>query len=275
MGRDDADDVAEDGGWGEMVDHGHDLAEYMLDTTHPYDLHGHKPADRWGTRQQLVSKRFADAGSLADEGRLPTERRSVSSGRTRQAGGGQANRSSPPVVPARNSGAGRTTASKPRPSPARSGSIPSSGPDPSTDRQLMALLRVSPSRKAGKAEKLRRRSELVAKDVGVGPELVSAVVRSTLGTSEVAEVLRMPLERIADIKRAYQRVCDAETYGQIRAAKTPPKPEPTKVKVAPSSQTASSTRRRRSNRPLQPINPIPGCMACGAPIGPNGQCQCS
>ncbi len=38
----------------------------MLGVTHPYDLHGHVPAHRWGTTHQLVARRFNDPIEAAE-----------------------------------------------------------------------------------------------------------------------------------------------------------------------------------------------------------------
>lgn len=260
MGRDDAEDVAEDGGWGDMIDHGHDLAEYMLDTVHPYDLHGHKPADRWGTRQQLVAKRFADAGSLADEGKLSTDRRIVSSGRAR-----------PPRQPSSSS--------------ARSQARPSSPARPvvPAKKSLRALEKLGavPFPDSTKGRRNAARAARAGRSLGLDAEDVGAVVTCGLPNKQIAELLGLPLKQIQAIRNAYNEA--AATDGPGSASKASP--------AAPSGgskrsrRTATADKRRPSlldplagapavRRPLS-VPSIPGCASCGAPIGFNGRCQCS
>ena len=279
MGRGEVEGVAEDGGWGELIDHGHDLAEYMLDTPHPYDLHSHKPADRWGTRQQLVSQRFADPGSLADEGRPQASGPASSSGRSRpthQEAGGRPSKPTPVTSSALASRQPVTPHLPRNPKRLEAATTSTSLATNGTELEVMALLGGSPSPKASKARKLRRRSEVVAGELSVRAEVVAGIVRSPLGTSEIAAALGIPVDLVTSIKRAYRRVCNEETNAQIRAQRSP-KPPPTRGAKAVTS-TASRSRhakRKAPRRLLQPLNPMPGCMACGAAIGPNGRCQCS
>lgn len=258
MGRDHEENVAEDGGWGEMIDHGHDLAEYMLDTVHPYDLHGHKPADRWGTRQELVSKRFADVGSLADEGRLSTDRRIVSSGRARPP-----RKSSPDGTRSRPQ-----TPSAPKPVVAAAKSL-----------EARKRLGAAPFKDSPKGRQAAARAARAARNLGLDADDVGAVVSCGLPSKRVAELLGLPLKQIKEIHRAYADA--ASPTGSGTSAKVQGRP----ATSARSKRTVATDKQRPSllnplaggpvvQRPRS-VPSIPGCASCGAPIGFNGRCQCS
>lgn len=267
MGRDDEKGVADDGGWGEMVDHGHDLAEYMLDTPHPYDLHGHKPADRWGTRQQLVSERFADPASLADEGRLIPDRMIVSSGRAR-----------PPRTPS------NTRPSRPAECPAPAAPT---GP-PSGSLGAMTLLGTTPFPDNTKGRKSAARAAAAARELDMGAEDVVAIVRCGLPAKKIADILRLPLERIKVVGRAYR---DAGPATATTAASQTGKPKPARAKPTAGKKKAGKSPLASGgsgrSRPVVGTHPpavvqqpkvilaIPRCGSCGGPIGFNGRCQCS
>lgn len=68
MGDLDESQIAYDGGWEDGVEAGEGLADMLLGTAHPYDRSDlYTPAHRWGTRHELVGRRFNDPIDALDE----------------------------------------------------------------------------------------------------------------------------------------------------------------------------------------------------------------
>lgn len=68
MGDLDESQIAYDGGWEDGVEAGEGLADMLLGTAHPYDRSDlYTPAHRWGTRHELVGRRFNDPIEALDE----------------------------------------------------------------------------------------------------------------------------------------------------------------------------------------------------------------
>lgn len=270
----DDDWIQEDGGWEDMVDDGHRLAEYMLDTPHPYDLHGHKPADRFGTRQQIVSERFADAGSLADDGRLPVERTIVSAGRSR---------------PPRQASSGRPTASAPaaglkprRGTPQKSSAQAQAArrsQQPTTSLRGLnatAALGVSPP-KGKNAGRIRARAEAAARELGMNASDVSAIVRCGLPAAAILNRLPITQAQLNSVRKAFSR---ATASGVAAQSATSPKSANRPGKPKQRSQRPSAKLRRNPTvttvvkRPAV-VQQIRVCPSCEGPIGANDRCQCS
>lgn len=272
MGRDNDDEtIPEDGGWGDMVDHGNDLGEYLLGTTHPYDLHGHKPADRWGTRQQLVSEPFADPGSLLDEGKQPQGRLIQSSGRGRL-----------PRKPPTSRNKAPAQVNQPRTQAVRSlGATKKLNCDPFNDDVLQGSAK-------GRLKAARTRS--AGYTLRMAPDDVWAIVTCGLPTKEIAQRTGLSKKQIQEVREAYASavktikrapsvrpgtetkrpaVTAAQKQQKIRS-KTGPVTEPRKrVKMFEASVEAQIIQ-----RPML-VPKIQCCASCGAPIGPNGRCLCS
>lgn len=287
MGGDNDEWVKEDGGWEDMVDEGHPLAEYMLDTPHPYDLHGYKPADRWGTRQEIMPRRFADPAGFLDEGTQPTSGSGITS-RVRSR------------VPRKPPGRGAAKPAKTVTStPASGASPPKTLPSQQVPaarpigRRLKAASRlgVGPLSDKAKGQLMRSRATVVATELGMDTEDVAAVVRCGLSADNIARRLGLVAKDVKAIRSAYSRACSEVVMIRPAATGRPSKapqgsvrkkvPRPKRTRAA-SPNAGRPNPKLRSNPPVHTVvkrplvvPPIGVCPSCDGPIGPNDRCQCS
>lgn len=288
MGNDSEKWVKEDGGWEDMVDEGHPLADYMLDTPHPYDLHGYQPADRWGTRQQIMPQRFADPAMQLDEGRQPTSASVItSSGRSRL-----------PRQPSGRSTKAPTRAAAPSTSTPRSAGSTSKRPASKpvsraksigSGLKAVSRLGVGPLSDKAKGRLMRARATMAAAELGMDTEDVAAVVRCDLNAESIARNLGIGSNDVKAIRRAYSEACAKVAKIEPTAVSENAPNRPTRTKVSqpkrstfPSPFTGRPNPKLRSNPPVRTVvrRPlvVPAIGVCPSgegPIGANDRCQCS
>ncbi|QYG93776.1 hypothetical protein HC251_15985 [Iamia sp. SCSIO 61187] len=303
-------DVGWDGGWGEMVDHGHDLGEYMLTAPHPYDRDdGYIPPPRWETRHELISRPFADPASMMDEGltvdfdpaggrppisptsakgkakrkRTPppvtaTQARDELARRKRN----RAARKRPggivvPVVPSLNHVASmskhdlqRIAGSAPTAAPAKPGRPPRS---PIASLQPEGPSGVSGQQPEGVVTgRVQARAANTARRLGMSTEQVLMVVRGKGSRGHLAQNLGWDVAQVKRVQEAYAH--------QVRASNAP-STRPVAKRASPRTPAVKPRMSRPAPesfaKPLWVAGKAPTttCASCGVAINVNGGCRCS
>lgn len=279
-------DVGWDGGWEEAVDHGHDLADLMMGTAHPYDrADGYVPAHRWGTRHELASQPFADAGSLDEQTGQPARPLVVSS----------RGRAASTPKPTRKKTSRPAQVEPPVATVARKSF--SGARDPGVLRSVSLVAAALPAPANPASAKTRRKAEVAAKALGLSADVVLRIVRSGRPPKQVAALLGCPIASAQAVVDAYAKgvappgwsrpkltASTGQARGGARAAR-----RPTKKRATGQNRVTSSAPSRRARvvavrsdpnvalprRPDSQLAPVATCGACGCPIRPSGSCGCS